>query len=67
MAFEKIVRPAQSPDNTPAKQETVRIVISSSSNTSHRWGVGGQFKQMQGSFSSSASNYTIRRPKEQAI
>ncbi len=67
MAFEKLVRPAQSPDNTPVKKEQARVIVSTSSNTSHRWGVGGQFKQMQGQASESFQVYTIRRPKEQAL
>lgn len=65
MSLEKIVRPAQSPTNAPAKKTIYRRASSPPTAITIKWGVGGTLKQVSGSFTQNYSLYAVKKPKEQ--
>lgn len=64
MSLERIVRPAQTPNNSPAKRVIVRRASIPPTPVTLVWGVGGNVKQISGSWSESYSLYAKREPRE---
>lgn len=68
MSIEKIVRPAQTPDINPPKVQPVRRSTTyMGAPITLYYGIGGDVKQLNGSFQSSVSLYAVRRPKERPL
>lgn len=64
MSFERIVRPAQTPDISPAKQPRANRSTQNWQPVVLQWGIGGTVKSMSGSYSLNMNLYNVKRPKE---
>lgn len=64
MSLEKIVRPAQMPETSPAPQPRKRRTAVNWQPVVLKWGVGGNLTQESGSISEQFTAYQIQKPTE---
>lgn len=65
MSFEKVVRPAQTPEISPPVTVTKNRSRSNFQKIVRRFGEGkGSIKTMAGSYSITVNYYTIKKPRE---
>jgi hypothetical protein len=64
MSLERIVRPAQSPDNQPPKFSRTRRTAANWQPVVLKYGVGGSIKTANASISQSLTFYHKKRPTE---
>lgn len=66
MSLERVVRPAQSPDNQPPKAARTRRTAVNWQPVVLKYGVGGSLKTVNASISQSISFYHKKRPTEKS-
>jgi hypothetical protein len=66
MSFEKIVRPAQTPQVAPVKNKRANRTTQNWQPVTLTFGIGGTLKAISGSYSINLSLYAVKRPKEGA-